>query len=54
MAATDQLDTFDQLKLWLSSKGIQVDNILDIISEEQSMNPANFSHRCNFLSPLTI
>jgi predicted transcriptional regulator len=41
------MDTFDQLKHWLSTKGMQVDNILDIISDEQEMNPHHFATRCN-------
>lgn len=36
------IDTIDQLKKWLSSKGIKVDNFLDILTEEQAQSPKGF------------
>jgi hypothetical protein len=49
-----QLDTFDQLKVWLETKGLKAENLLDIISEEQSFNPYGFANRCikSFLTHL--
>lgn len=47
------MDTFDQLKVWLETKGIKAENLLDIISEEQSFNPHGFANRC-IKSSLTL